>query len=630
MARGDASIDEAWTIHCPDCSRPVTVRRGDEAVACTHCHAAFAPEDLRTAAYRKRPEGSDAPRDPNDELLGQTLGGWQLTRLIGRGGMGRVYEAQDGKGRRKVALKVLSEDLAADPAFVKRFRREARVLASLSHPHVVEILDRGEHAGRIWFAMEYIRGENLRRRLKRGEIPAEEAVRIAKEVASALAYAHSRGVVHRDLKPENVLLDEEGRVHLVDFGLSRLAGDGGGGATTLLTRTDVILGTYEYMAPEQRRGDKDLDARADVFALGVILYEMLAGQLPLGRFAPPSQFRSDAPGSLDAVVNKALATERDARYARAEDMQAALEEAWSKRSTRSAPPPLPATRKPGRRPPDRALLEDAEAANLRGMLRHVDVLAGLDRVVGILLLLGAFGFISLGTFLGTFWLFPVGGIVLFIAGVLFLQLGGKLSRMREGSRDSQITASVLLLLFPPFLTAMGLYGLLVLTGEKARRAFAVGRKALEGPRPVVAARVVQIEKPPRKAAPWVVLRILFLVAVIWSLYAAFVAIETGKHLPDDTLAHAWDVMSEPRQFALKVSLMGALVSIGAIVAAARHHRVRRGLGVAIASFVLFAASATVLANAHRVHALASTSFGIRQEVPWVFSHPPYPRLENRR
>ena len=152
---------------------------------------------------------------------------------------------------------------------------------------------------------------------------------------------------------------------------------------------------------------------------------------------------------------------------------------------------------PGRRPTDRALLEEAEAASLRGMLRHVDVLAGLDRVVGILLLLGAFGIVSLGTFLGPFWPFSVGGIVLFIAGVIFLQLAGKLSRMREGSRDSQITASVLLLLFPPFLTAMGIYGLFVLTGDRARRAFAVGRKALEGPRPVVASQVVA----DREAAP---------------------------------------------------------------------------------------------------------------------------------
>jgi len=626
---GDAAI-ETWTIHCPDCGRPVTVRPEDEAVACTHCHAAFAPERLATAAYRKETAG-EPRRDPDDELVGIWLGDWQLTRLIGRGGMGRVYEARDRKGRRRVALKVLSEDLASDPAFVKRFHREARVLASLSHPHVVEILDRGEANGRIWFAMEYVRGENLRRRLERAILPAEEAVRIAGEVASALAYAHARGVIHRDLKPENVLLDEEGRVHLVDFGLSRLAGDGGGGATSLLTRTDVILGTYEYMAPEQRRGDQDLDARADVFALGVILYEMLTGKLPLGRFAPPSRLRSDVPASLDTVVNHALATERDARFESAEALKAALDGAWARRGQAPQPPALPDAR-PAVRPPDRALLQEPQLVPLRRMLKHVDVLAALDRVLGVLLLLGALGIVSLGTLMGEYW--PVKevsftvAILLFIAGILFLQQGGKLSRMREGSRDGQLTASVLLLFFPPFATAMGIYGLLVLTGDRARRAFAVGRKALEGPPPVVAARVVEVERPPHRAPPWVLLRLLFLAAVLWSLYAAFVAIETGKTTPDDTLANAWNLMSEPRQLALKISVAGVLVSLGAIVAAARVRARRRGLGIAFAAFVLFAVCATVLSNAHRVHALASVS--VSQEVPWVLSHPPYPRLENRR
>ncbi|MHC5012799.1 MAG: protein kinase domain-containing protein, partial [Planctomycetota bacterium] len=305
---------EEWTVHCPDCGRPVPVREGADAVACAHCHRAFAPEALKTAAYERAPEGPQ-PRDPNDELVGKTYGDWKLLRLIGRGGMGKVYEATDAEGTRRVAVKLLSTDLAADPSFVKRFRREARLLSDLSHPHVVEVFEQGEADGHLWFVMEYVRGENLRRRLERGPLPAGEAVQIAGEIASALAYAHGRGIVHRDLKPENVLLDADGHVHLADFGLSRLVRTGGHEATTLLTRTDVILGTYEYMAPEQRRGETDLDGRADIFALGVILYEMLTGNLPHGRFQPPSRVQLDTPATLDGVVNRALTPERDGRYA---------------------------------------------------------------------------------------------------------------------------------------------------------------------------------------------------------------------------------------------------------------------------------------------------------------------------
>ncbi|MFV1959169.1 MAG: protein kinase, partial [Planctomycetota bacterium] len=328
QAPGDLAID-AWTTHCPSCGREVAVPAGSEAVACPHCHAAFAPERLATTAGPKTP-APDRPRDPRDALVGARLGRWHLLRILGRGGMGRVYLATDQDGRPRVAVKVLSDDLASDPAFVKRFHREARVLASLSHPHVVEILDQGEAGGRLYFAMEYVRGENLRRLIERGPLPVKQALRIADEVASALAYAHTRGVIHRDLKPENVLLDEKGRVHLADFGLSRLLPGSGPEVTTLLTRTDVILGTYEYMAPEQRRGEKGLDARADIYALGVILYEMLTGTPPLGRFELPSRVRSGVPPALDAVVARALAPRRGDRQASVEVLKRELREAASK------------------------------------------------------------------------------------------------------------------------------------------------------------------------------------------------------------------------------------------------------------------------------------------------------------
>ncbi len=637
MNRGEQTIEE-WTLHCPACGRPVTVKRGQEAVACPHCHEAFVPEAIETAAWKKPGADAHPLADPDDGLVGARLGRWRLRRLLGRGGMGRVYEAHEegGRGKRRVAIKVLSEDLARDPSFVKRFHRESRVLASLSHPHIVEVVDRGEDDGRIYFAMEYVRGESLRRLLEQGPLDVEEVVRLAGEIASALTYAHERGVVHRDLKPENVLLDEEGRVHLVDFGLSRLAGDGGAGATTMLTRTDVILGTYEYMAPEQRRGEKDLDARSDVFALGVMLYEMLTGKLPHGRFAPPSQARADVPPSFDPVVNKALAPERVARYASAEALHHALRDGWVQRSTVPVEAPPPPRRKPAKARVADAYLSELQLQPLRRVIKHVDVLSALDRVLGILLVAAFFGVSVFSAFEPVFRGVPaVGGVVLLIAGILFLNLGGRLRGMSTGSRDSQLTASVLLLFFPPFLTLMGLYGLVLLSTDRARRAFALGRKALEGPQPVVAARVIAVPPPIRRAAPWLLLRVLFIASVLWTLYVGFVVLAGGAGGPDYTFTESWRHLSAERQFTAKISIMGAIVSLLYVIAAFRGRKIRRGLGLALTAFLLFAACTTVLTNLHRVHTLASVH-APAPRMETVLEHgsllptPPLPRLEIRR
>ena len=243
LAEGNAT--SAWNVHCPRCRESVSVA-GQGRVACPACGHRFEPGGTPTQFIGREAVRGQVQGDPADSLVGETLGRWQLVRLIGRGGMGRVYEARDvnRKRSRGVALKVLSEDLASDPTFVKRFRREARVLSDLSHPHVVQVLEQGETDGRLWFAMAYIRGENLRRRIERGALAPAEAGRIASEIASALEYAHKRGVIHRDLKPENVLLDERGGVHLADFGLSRLVSIGAAEPSTRLTRTDVVMGTY--------------------------------------------------------------------------------------------------------------------------------------------------------------------------------------------------------------------------------------------------------------------------------------------------------------------------------------------------------------------------------------------------
>ncbi|MEZ6008742.1 MAG: serine/threonine-protein kinase [Planctomycetota bacterium] len=241
-------MSERWTTHCPRCSGAVLVAGHPAEVACTSCGDRFPPEGLATAQFH-RPHIAPDPVDPDDPLVGERLGRWRIQRLLGRGGMGRVYEATDRFRRKHVALKVLSEHLAADEAFRKRFDRESETLAELTHPHIVRVVDRGEDEGRLWFAMDYVRGESLRRRLERGPLPAVEAVAVATQVASALSYAHERGVIHRDLKPENVLLGEDGTARLVDFGLSKWHGERATNGATRLTHTDVIMGTYEYMAP---------------------------------------------------------------------------------------------------------------------------------------------------------------------------------------------------------------------------------------------------------------------------------------------------------------------------------------------------------------------------------------------
>ena len=624
-ARGGVAIQD-WTTTCPACGRTVPVPEGRDAVACPHCNAAFAPEGLATTAG-PRPAGEPrGPREGSDALVGSTLGRWHVLRRIGQGGMGTVYEARDESGRRRVALKVLSSDLASDPAFRKRFHREARVLGELSHPHVVEVLDRGEEDGRLYFAMEYVRGENLRRRMEQGPLGPEEAVRITGEIASALAYAHGRGVIHRDLKPENVLLDEEGRVHLADFGLSRLVQEGKRAETTLLTRTDVILGTYEYMAPEQRRGDKDLDVRADVFALGVMLYEMLTGQLPHGRFEPPSQVQSSVPASLDEVVNRALARERDARYPTADVMRQALHEAWAKRSRRKrAKPPAPA---PGKVPATRDL-SDADVRALRPALRHVDIAVAVDRVLGVVLLLVSLGIVSRNTINDVIWLQPVGGFVLLVGSILLLRQAGKLSRMSEGSREGQVVASALLLLFFPLGTAAGIYGLVVFTGDAARDAFRAGRKALEGPRPVVVQRVIDVHRQPvkRAAPPW--LHLLVFAAVLWALYVAIVVI--GTDVRTSSLVEALDTMDPTRMTALKVSVAGTLLSIVASVAALKARRVRRGVGMALTSLVIFLSCSWTLAGLHAVHRIRpGAGLLLPAAVRTLPSLPSTPSLEIRR
>jgi serine/threonine protein kinase len=249
----------------------------------------------------------------------------EVLGLLGQGGMGAVYKAHQTKLDRLVAIKILPPEVARDPAFAERFLREARSLARLNHPNIVTVHDFGDVDGLYYFTMEYVDGRNLRDLLHTGPLPAAQALGIVPQICDALQYAHDEGLIHRDIKPENVLLDQKGRVKIADFGLAKLVGLTP--AYLTLTGSHEVMGTLLYMAPEQMKRAHTVDHRADIYSLGVVLYEMLTGELPLGRFAPPSH-KAAVDERLDQVVLRALSREPAERYQDAgafkQDVEAAL------------------------------------------------------------------------------------------------------------------------------------------------------------------------------------------------------------------------------------------------------------------------------------------------------------------
>src|SRR5216117_889629 len=209
-------------------------------------------------------------------LTAALAGRYTIERELGAGGMATVYLARDLRHDRDVALKVLRPELAAVLG-AERFLREISISARLDHPHILTLIDSGESEGFVWYVLPYVRGESLRNKLTREQqLSIEETVRIATQVASALEYAHRHGVIHRDVKPENILL-HEGEAMVADFGIALAVLEG---ADDRLTATGLSVGTPEYMSPEQAAGEREVDARSDVYSLGAVLYEMLAGEPP--------------------------------------------------------------------------------------------------------------------------------------------------------------------------------------------------------------------------------------------------------------------------------------------------------------------------------------------------------------
>ncbi|MFP4056473.1 MAG: protein kinase domain-containing protein [Candidatus Brocadiia bacterium] len=303
-------------------------------IRCPSCRHAFAVPDEAMSGKGRCPHCGQKldlgrmPR-PDDLKPGDTLGACRIEGLLGRGGMAVVYKATQLSLDRTVALKVLPRHFAHNRQFVERFNREASALARLSHPNIVGILDKGAEGDTYYFVMEYVEGKTLRDRLLReGRIAPEETRAILQGVCAGLEYAHEHGIVHRDLKPGNILLDPNGTPKLADFGIARILG----GATTAdrqLTMAHTVMGSADYMAPEQREDAANVDHRADIYALGVIVYQMLTGQLPVGTFRPASRLVDGLAPSVDRVVRTALAPSPDDRFESVARFRTALTHALS-------------------------------------------------------------------------------------------------------------------------------------------------------------------------------------------------------------------------------------------------------------------------------------------------------------
>lgn len=270
--------------------------------------------------------------------VGENIGPYQIVEKLGQGGMATVYKAYHANLDRYVALKALHPAFNGDTSFASRFQREARVVARLEHPNIVPVYDYAEHAGRPYLVMKFIEGDTLKARLDQGPLNSTEISRIVDAVGSALGYAHKQGVLHRDIKPSNVLLANDGQIYLADFGLARMAQSG---ESTL--SSDMIMGTPQYISPEQAMGKADLDQRTDLYSFGVMLYEMVVGRVPFNADTPfsiihdhiysplplPHVVNPNVPQQVERVLLKSLAKERTDRYEDALVLIDAFKQAWA-------------------------------------------------------------------------------------------------------------------------------------------------------------------------------------------------------------------------------------------------------------------------------------------------------------
>jgi len=398
---------------------------------------------------------------PEPEELARQFPQLEILELLGQGGMGVVYKARQRQLDRLVALKILPPQIGQTEAFAERFTREARSLARLSHPRIVIIYDFGHtEAGLYYFIMEYVDGTDLRRVIQTGELSATEALKIIPQICEALQYAHEEGIVHRDIKPENILLNRKGQVRIADFGLAKLLDRPVTGPTSMLTKVGQQMGTPHYMAPEQIEHPSEVDHRADIYSLGVVFYEMLTGELPLGRFAPPSQ-KAQVDVRLDNVVLRTLEKEPDRRYQHISEVKTDVEAISA--GGRSGVSYRPAA--------------DDELETIRQRIRAPGIglmIAGLINCGISLLLLVAWSIVSVTSGLTSPGAVITGGIgIVFAATGLFTVVGAQ-RMMRLQSYGLAVAAGVLQLIPSPgslLGLPIGIWALIVLTRHEVHVAF---------------------------------------------------------------------------------------------------------------------------------------------------------------
>ena len=422
-------------------------------VAPGHC-----PKCLMQLAFERQAQGLSGSPTVSPGQSSQT---WDPDRLaalfpeleiieqVGSGGMGVVYKARQKQLDRMVAVKLVRPDLCDDPAFAERFTREARAMARLTHPAIINVFDFGQRENFYFFIMEFVDGTNLRQLVRSGDLDAKAALAVVPQICEALQYAHDEGIVHRDIKPENILIDRTGKVKVADFGLAKLIKPQADGFT--LTGTQQVMGTPHYMAPEQLEHPLEVDHRADIYSLGVVIYEMLTGELPLGRFAPPSE-KVQVDVRLDEVVLRALEKEPERRYQQVTEIKTGMEAASAS---------------PGPARDESSLM--ARIHNVFNDLRYpaygLLVSSIIDVIVLVILLISAIVTRHHGQ--------PVLGVILHVVG--FAVYIGAIEMLRRGSYRWAIAAAVLAMLpfhFGAFLgIPFGIWSLMLLLRRDTRSQF---------------------------------------------------------------------------------------------------------------------------------------------------------------
>jgi predicted Ser/Thr protein kinase len=426
MKFGSTKQPNQPNLKCPECGADLS--DSSPGTPCSACLLKLGMQAWQSefAAVGMQPTtppvGVSSGRVPIEPELASKFPQLEILHLVARGGMGDVYCARQTSLDRLVALKIIRPDAQASQGFADRFVREAQALAKLSHQNIVTVYDFGQTDGVYYFIMEYIDGINLRQMLRAGKLGPRQALEVVPAVCDALQFAHDKGIVHRDIKPENIMVDTEGNVKIADFGLAKLLDKKT--VSPNLTQANQVMGTMHYMAPEQFERPLEVDHRADIYSLGVVIYELLTGELPLGRFAPPSK-KVSVDVRLDEIVLQTLEKEPSLRYQRVSELKSDMQSFRESMGRRPAPAqaanyvaqPAPPVKQPIAGPPlpgpvpsggflavvthpqtFRNLLYLVLSFPL-GLIYFVFLIVGLSLGVGTLIIwIGAF--VLLGTFLG--------------------------------------------------------------------------------------------------------------------------------------------------------------------------------------------------------------------------------------